>query len=161
MHDRCYFSLSIKYGMIRTPRSGFFLLSLVISSVAFRTMISGRSCSNSPLSLLLFPFVFSGDSFGRWGCLVCEPPFLFSSNRVEEIDVLAESSPEPGSNPHSRILAVFSYVLLMLHRRSHPVTATKASPQGKAVPSLTCLAAMVRDITKNSSSGAEIFHHTY
>lgn len=64
--------------------------------------------------------------------------------RVNEIDVKAETSPEPGSNTLSRILAVFSHVLLMLYRRSNPEAAAKTSPQ-KTLPSIASLASMVRE----------------
>ncbi|CAM9683379.1 unnamed protein product, partial [Sphacelaria rigidula] len=62
--------------------------------------------------------------------------------RVEEIDVPNQTNPEPGSDTHSRILAVFSYVLLMLYRRSNPMAAAKASSGGKSLPSLASLASM-------------------
>lgn len=69
---------------------------------------------------------------------------LSSLHSVEEIDVQRESNLEPGgNNTHSRILTVFSYVLLMLYRRSNSFAAAKASPPGKPLPSLASLASMV------------------
>lgn len=66
-----------------------------------------------------------------------------SSRSVEETEILAGTNPDPGTKTQSRILAVFSHVLLMLHRRCNPVEAAKALSQGKVQPSLARLAAMV------------------
>lgn len=74
--------------------------------------------------------------------------YVTCTHSVEEIDIKVESSLEPGNNTQSRILAVFSYVILMLYRRSDPSAAAKASTPGQALPSIQGLAAMVRISTK-------------
>lgn len=63
--------------------------------------------------------------------------------RVEEIDLRAEASPEPNGGSLSRIIAIFSHVLLQLYRKGNPEAAAKASSRQSVLPSTATLAAMV------------------
>ena len=62
---------------------------------------------------------------------------------MEEIDLRAEASPEPSGGSLSRIIAIFSHVLLQLFRKGNPEAAAKASSRQKILPSTATLAAMV------------------
>ncbi|CAN0412835.1 unnamed protein product, partial [Hapterophycus canaliculatus] len=64
--------------------------------------------------------------------------------RVEEIDLHAESNPEPGRGSLSRIIALFSHVLLQLYRKTDPAAAAKASATlKKPLPTIATLSTMV------------------
>lgn len=74
--------------------------------------------------------------------------------RPEEVDLRAETNPEPGRGSLSRIIALFSHVLLQLYRKTDRVEAARASPQ-KPVATLAKLGAMVRTKTVEAGRGGD------
>ncbi|CBJ27453.1 conserved unknown protein [Ectocarpus siliculosus] len=64
--------------------------------------------------------------------------------RPEEVDLRGETNPEPGGGSLSRIIALFSHVLLQLYRKTDRVEAARASPQ-QPVPTMATLGAMANE----------------
>ncbi|CAM9268884.1 unnamed protein product [Ectocarpus sp. 6 AP-2014] len=64
--------------------------------------------------------------------------------RPEEVDLRAETNPEPGGGSLSRIIALFSHVLLQLYRKTDRVEAARASPQ-QPVPTMATLGTMANE----------------
>ncbi|CAN0350008.1 unnamed protein product, partial [Ectocarpus fasciculatus] len=64
--------------------------------------------------------------------------------KPEEVNLQAETNPEPGGGSLSRIIALFSHVLLQLYRKTDREAAARASPR-KPMPTMATLGAMANE----------------
>ena len=55
----------------------------------------------------------------------------------------AENDPEQGGSGLSRVIALYSNILLQLYRKANPESAALAGPSRSPMPTMAALAAMV------------------